>query len=69
MSPYGSYVVTVNKSVPLSFGNIIKRLSDGKAFIIISDVTAVTPLVSGLDLKQFYAKDYEIPGESAGESI
>ena len=57
-----SYVITTKKETILDFYAIIKRVSDGAYFRIVSDsVDNVTPVSSPLGIRQYSAEKWRIP--------
>lgn len=55
------YTITVDKSVNLEYHDVVKRVSDGKVFRITSDGSDnVTPVTSGLDIRQLTAEKWEL---------
>ena len=55
------YTVTVSRSVHLKYHDVIKRLSDGKTFRIISDnADKQTPLCTALDIAQSSAEAWRL---------
>lgn len=56
------YTISVSRSVHLPFHAVIKRLSDGKTFRIISDSSdKQTPLCTALDIAQATAEAWRLP--------
>ena len=56
-----TYTVTVSRSVHLKYHDVIKRLSDGKTFRIISDnADKQTPLCTALDIAQSSAEAWRL---------
>lgn len=57
-----TYTVSVSRAVHLKYHDIIKRLSDGKTFRIISDnADKQTPLCTALDIAQSTAEAWRLP--------
>ena len=65
----GLYTVTTQKNVTLMYGDVFKRLSDGKYFKIKSDGTdKKTPASAGLNMRQVTAEELDFlpSGDSNG---
>lgn len=54
------YTITTARSINLMYGDVIRRVSDGKIFKCTSDGTdKKTPLSAGLDMRQVTAEELE----------
>lgn len=52
-----SYTITVNRSTPLEFHDVVKRVSDGQTFRVTSNMKDNTsPTFSGIDFGQVTAE-------------
>ena len=56
------FTLTTNKNVVLRNGDVVKRVRDGKAFMVTSDGDDnATPASSAIPIRQVEAKQWEIP--------
>lgn len=63
------YTILTKRSVCLPFHSIVKRVSDGRFFRIVSDATdSKTPVGSQLDLRMHAAEKYRLAGEVASQA-
>lgn len=54
------FTITTTRDIPINYGDIIQRLSDGRYFFITSDGTdKKTPLAATLDMRVVTAKELE----------
>ena len=52
------YTITVSRTIALSYGDVIQRVSDGKYFRVTSDgADKKTPPSAGLDMRQVTAEE------------
>lgn len=57
-----TYTLTTSKQNVLKFGDVIKRLSDGKIFRVTSDGSdKLSPEISTLDIAQVSAEKWSLP--------
>ncbi len=58
-----TYTLTVSKTIELDFHTILKRVSDGNYFrLITGSDDHKTPRTAGLDMRQYDVEDYQIGG-------
>ena len=59
-----TYTLTVSRSTPLEFNDVIMRLSDSSVFKVTSNMKDNTsPEFSGIDFGQVSAKPFDLNGE------
>lgn len=64
-----TYTLTVRKSIDLDFHTVVRRVSDGKTFRVISDSDDLkTPQSAGLNMRNYDVEAFIIPsGGGSGE--
>ncbi len=63
------YTLTVSPDLDLSYGDIIKRDSDGSLFEITGESTEKSPEMATFSFKQFIAEDYEGSTSTSGSLV
>lgn len=57
-----AYTLTVRKDIELDYHTVIKRMSDGKIFRLLSDTDdKKTPTSAGLNMRQYVAEEFVLP--------
>ncbi len=54
------YTLTCDKSIPLEFHDVIKRVEDGEVFRITSDESKKTPKIASFEFQQLDAEKWKL---------